>query len=174
MAGDTRSSIRLSKTWTTTDYRAPCAAISSNTEWEQQDSNLRSPEAARLQRAGIAAHPCSRLSRCSLQSDRWDSNPQPPPWQGSALPTELRSHISKPRTGLEPITSCLRNTRSANMSYRGTQARRDSNPQPTVLETVALPVELLTFDPIRCLQSPRDFSTPKTPKAGSSFEPGLR
>jgi hypothetical protein len=25
------------------------------------------------------------------------------------------------------------------------QARRDSNPQPTVLETVALPVELLAY-----------------------------
>ena len=43
------------------------------------------------------------------------------------------------------------------------QARRDSNPQPTVLETATLPIELLTFRDFR--SPPFDFRFQTTDKA---------
>src|SRR5918993_3251311 len=62
------------------------------------------------------------LTLSRLKSSRRDSNPRPLPYQGSALPAELREQ--RPHTQ---------------------HVRRESNPQPPVLETGALPIELRTY-----------------------------
>ena len=68
-------------------------------------------------------------------------------------PPELRARPPESRelaTGVEPVTSSLPRTRSTTELRERTprpfqQGRRDSNPQPPVLETGALPVELRPF-----------------------------
>jgi hypothetical protein len=45
-----------------------------------------------------------QLSYLGKQSERWGSNPRHQPWQGCALPAELRSQNKMPQLGLEPRT----------------------------------------------------------------------
>src|ERR1700693_1956833 len=50
-----------------------------------------------------------------------------------------------PSNAQRPISLHLRSEFSVRRSQRIQHARRDSNPQPTVLETATLPIELLAY-----------------------------
>ena len=63
----------------------------------------------------------SPISTRLLESGRWDLNPRPSPWQGDVLP----------------------------LNYARGQGRQGLNPQPAVLETAALPIELHSFERLR-------------------------
>ena len=47
-------------------------------------------------------------------------------------------------TGIEPVNLILTKDVLYQLSYSSKQARRELNPQPLVLETSALPIELRT------------------------------
>ncbi len=81
------------------------------------------------------------------QSDRKDLNLQPRDPKSRAPPIELRSENQA--GGTRTHTRRIRNPRLFLLSYSPSKqhARRDSNPQPLVLETGALPIELLTPTP---------------------------
>ena len=77
-----------------------------------------------------------------LLSEKRDSNPRPPPWQGGALPTELFSHFVE-QVGIEPTSDCLQSI----LASLGTCCpllwkRRDLNPHPSRCKRNAQPIEL--------------------------------
>ena len=99
----------------------------------------------------VAYYPTVLLSHIKLKSDRRDSNPRPPPWQGGVLvPTVLLSHtkLEERQTGLEPATSTLARWRTTNcttIAYKIQKSdRRDSNPRPPPWQGGVLPTVLLS------------------------------
>ena len=77
-----------------------------------------------------------------LLSEKRDSNPRPPPWQGGALPTELFSHFVE-QVGIEPTSDCLQSI----LASLGTCCPllwkwRDLNPHPSRCKRDAQPIEL--------------------------------
>ena len=104
----------------------------------------------------------------SIWSGRRGSNSLPPPWQGGALPDELRPHIGAftlapqgktTRIGLEPTTPSVTGWCSNHLSYRAISGaiittplwsgRRGSNSLPPPWQGGALPDELRPH--IRCI-----------------------
>ena len=126
-------------------------------------ASLKSPfqPALRDWRRGRDSNPRRALTRSGFQ-DRRDR-----PlchlsaiWQ-TGLPSRSSQH-SHPHSISSPPFTPARQPRSCFAASEGWHGRRESNPQPTVLETATLPIELLPYPPnLVCTQTRTE--------AGNSF-----
>ncbi len=106
---------------------------------------------------GIPDFNCPNIKK-TLKSDRRDSNPRFPPWQGGTLPTEPLSHIYLTDKSTTDIAcqklkhnhhqcdrlSFLHQSHKINIHGTSESDRRDSNPRFPPWQGGALPTEPLS------------------------------
>ncbi len=95
-------------------------------------SRCNCPSGASVTQTSAQAVPASPRG---VQSSRRGLNPRPHPYQGCALPLSYAS----------PVICTSKPPHHTPACHQSKQGRRDLNPQPPVLETGALPVELRPF-----------------------------